>query len=817
MQSNRHSTKVMARSVGALIGSSALLFYGTGPHPVCWLTWLAPLPVLLAADRVEGSYAFAIAMASWLLGCLNLWDYFRHALQFSLLKTVIIIFIPSCVFGTAVVLYRLLMHRGANWQAVLAFPVVWVTYEYVISVVVSQRMFSNLGYTQMGCMLTMRLSSAISIWGLSFCLFLFSSATAALLSEYGDKLNLLKGLAVIGCVFITALAVHLLRRSQTSTSTNGPESQSYLQLFNRTVAMIPMRDGIRLYTEIYQPKEVGESLPFLLERTNYTLDSDATHYTPNLSDFRDMFADKYIFVFQEIRGRYSSEGHFEMFRPPRKPSIPNATDEATDAYDTVDWLLKNIPNNNGRVGLVGASYSGWLSTMALLEPHPALRAVSEQASPADQFLGDDFHRNGAFRLSYGFEYSVSLESSRKSFSFPSDKRDMYDWYLALGPLSSVNPLYVHYELPTWNNFVEHPNYDQFWIARSFHTYLSDKKLAVPLLNVAGWWDPENFYGPLKIYEDLLTRDTDHNDYLVVGPWNHVGWNKKLGTKLGPLDFGTDTGAFFRKNIDAPWFAHWLHDKGTLPQAHAIIFETGSNKWKSYEQWPPPTKTVPRNLYFRGDGQLSFEPPSETGSACDSYISDPPNPIPYRHRPIEETYATGSGWATWLLEDQRFVGGRRDVLTWATLPLAEDLTVTGDSVAHLFASTSGSDSDWVVKLIDAYPVGNPENPKLSGYELIISDDVFRGRFRESFERPKAIVPGEVTQYKIDLHTNDHLFLKGHRIMVQLQSTWFPLIDRNPQKFVPNIFLATPADYQKAVQKVYRSDRYPSSIDIPVAMP
>lgn len=817
MRSNRYPTKVIARSISALIGSAVLLFLGSGSHPACWLTWVAPLPVLLISDRVGCFSAFAIAIASWFVGSLNLWDHFHHVLEFSPVKTLIIIFIPACVFGTAVVIYRFLVRRGALWQAVLAVPAVWVLYEYLGSFAETQGVFANIGYTQMGCILTMRLASALSIWGLSYCLLLFPSAAAALLSQHGDKVRLLKGLVVVGCVFLAAIAAHLVWRFQTSASANSPESRYYRRIFDRTVVMIPMRDGIRLYTEIYKPKEAGEPVPFLIERTPYSLDSDATHYTPNLANFRDMFADKYIFVFQEIRGRYSSEGHFVMFRPPRDAAIPNSTDEATDAYDTIDWLIRHIPNNNGRVGLVGASYNGWLSTMALLDPHPALRAISEQASPADQFLGDDFHRNGAFRLSYGFEYPVALETSKKSLSFPADKRDMYSWYLALGPLSSINALYVHRRVPTWNNFIEHPNYDQFWKARSFHQYLSDKKLAIPLLNVAGWWDPENFYGPLRIYEDLLAHDADDKDYLVVGPWDHVGWNQILGTKLGPLDFGTDTGAFFRESIEAPWFAYWLHDKGTLPQAHATIFETGSNKWRSYDEWPPSPGTAQRKLYFRGHGELSFDPPSEGGDACDSYISDPAKPVPYRRRPIEETYATGSHWATWLLEDQSFVEGRPDTLTWATPPLTENLLLSGDTIARLFASTTGTDSDWVVKLIDAYPGNYSDNPKLSHFELIISDEVFRGRFRESFEKPEAIMPDQIAQYTINLHTNDHVFLKGHRMMVQVQSTWFPLIDRNPQKFVPNIFLAAPADYQKAVQKIYRSDQYPSSIEISVGRP
>ena len=580
--------------------------------------------------------------------------------------------------------------------------------------------------------------------------------------------------------------------------------------------MIPMRDGVRLHTELYTPKNAAGALPFLIERTPYGVMGSAAHYSRMLGNYTEMFPDQYIFAFQDIRGRYGSEGKFVMQRDPRDPSDPKAIDEATDTYDTVDWLVKNVPNNNGRAGLVGISYGGWLTAMALLDPHPALKAVSEQASPADMFLGDDFHHNGAFRLSYGFEYAALLETSKENFQFQFDKYDTYDWYLALGPLSNANARYFHGQLPTWNDFVNHPNYDEFWKKQAFHRYLANRKPTVPNLNVAGWWDQEDFYGPVKIYEDMEANDTDHKNYLVVGPWNHGGWARIHGNKLGVVDFGSDTSKYFRQRLQAPWFAYWLHDKGSLPVKEAVTFETGSNQWQSWDAWPPKKGVVQKKLYFHADGALSFDPPADQGQAFDSYISDPANPVPYRHRPIEETYSEGSRWYTWLLEDQRFVENRPDTLTWSTGLLDSDVTVSGDIVAHLFASTTGSDSDWIVKLIDVYPEKYEPRHDLGGYELMIADEVFRGRFHNSFEKPEALVPNRVTPFTIDLHTNDHAFLKDHRIMVEVQSTWFPIIDRNPQKFVPNIFQAAAGDYQKVTQRIYRSREYPSHVEIPVVV-
>ena len=582
------------------------------------------------------------------------------------------------------------------------------------------------------------------------------------------------------------------------------------QTLARSEAMIPARDGVRLNTSIFAPKNAGQ-LPFLLLRTPYGIeDWPNSAFTGYLKDLAE---EGYIFVFQDIRGRFKSEGQFVMSRPPRDSRDPKAIDESTDTYDTIEWLLKNVPNNNGRVGVLGISYGGWLTVMAMLDPHPAVKAISPQASPADMFLGDDFHHNGAFRLSYGFEYVAMMESSNVNTDFNFDRFDTYEWYLRLGPLSNANKNYFHGKLPTWNDFVAHPNYDQFWQKQAFAPYLN--KVTVPTLNVAGWWDQEDFYGAMKIYELLERHDSKSMNHLVVGPWNHGGWANGEGAKLGKIEFGTSASKYFRERIQAPWFAYYLKDKIKFDQPEVISFQTGANRWQSYDKWPPRTAAV-RNLYFRGDGKLSWDAPvSADPREFDSYISDPAHPVPYRQRPIEPTYyPAGSGWYTWLVEDQRFVHMRPDVLSWETEVLQEDTVVSGGIIADLFASTSGTDSDWIVKLIDVYPDDHNE-VKMRGYQLMVANDVLRGRFRDSFERPSPVVANQVSEYKVDIHNCDHRFLKGHRIMVQVQSTWFPVIDRNPQKFVPNIFEAQASDYQAATQRVFRSKQYPSHIKLPVA--
>ena len=611
-------------------------------------------------------------------------------------------------------------------------------------------------------------------------------------------------LAVVLFLFFSSAPLH----AQTAQPQDPPAG------FDKIEQMVPMRDGVKLHTIIYAPKSHREPLPILFNRTPYGIDNIYRAFLAG--SLKEEIEEGYIFAFQDIRGRFKSEGQFVMQRPLRESGNAKLTDEGTDAYDTIDWLVKNVPKNNRRVGMFGTSYPGWLVVMAVLEPHPALKAVSEEATPADMFLGDDFHHNGAFRLTYGFEYSFALESSKLTSNFKFDRYDTYQWYLRLGALSNADAKYFHGKLPTWNNFVSHPNYDQFWQQQALVNQL--KKVTVPIMHVAGWWDQEDFYGPVKAYEVLEKTDPNHVNYLVAGPWNHGGWNRATGDKLGNIDFGSPASQYFRANILRPWFAYYLKDKGKLEQPEALTFETGSNRWTSFEAWPPRANVTQRSLYFHANGRLSYDAPSTAQPQFDSYVSDPAHPVPYRPRPVEPTYNPGdqggSRWSTWLLEDQRFVENRPDVLTWETEPLTQDTAIAGDIVAHLFASTSGTDSDWVVKLIDVYPESYPKDPKMGGYELMIADEILRGRFRRSFTKPEPIPANQVIEYAIDLHTNDHAFLKDHRIMVQVQSTWFPLYDRNPQKFVPNIFLARDSDYVAATQRIFRSSRYPSHVTIPI---
>jgi putative CocE/NonD family hydrolase len=582
-------------------------------------------------------------------------------------------------------------------------------------------------------------------------------------------------------------------------------------------AMIPMRDGVKLETVVFVPKDARAPLPILLQRTPYGVPKDdLTLLSPNLAALR---ADGYIFAFQNLRGRFRSEGTFVMLRPPRDRADPKAVDESSDAYDTVDWLVHHVPGSSGRAGMWGTSYPGWTTQMALLDPHPALACASERASPSDMFVNDDFHHNGAFRLSYGFEYAAMLETSKDANTdFAFGAADTFDWYLRLGALSHADERYFHGKVPSWEDFVEHPNRDAFWEKRALGTYL-DHPIPVPNLHVAGWWDQEDFVGPIDIYSRVERFDTTHVNDLVVGPWNHGGWGRD-GSHLGPIEFGADRSAEFREGAQRRWFAHWLHGAPALDQPEAQVFETGSNRWRSFDSWPPRSGTTSRKLFLRAGAKLSFEAPTDGEDAFDAYVSDPANPVPYRKRPIGPTYQPPEEWPTWLVQDQRFVDHRPDVLAWSTDVLDHDVVIAGDIVADLFASTTGSDADWVVKLIDVLPDGaRPEAsdggaPDLRGYELMIADEVLRARFRKSFASPEPVPPGTVVEYTLDLHTNAHAFQKGHRIMVQVQSTWFPLIDRNPQKYVENIFRARDEDFTPATQRVFRSASAPSSVVLPV---
>jgi uncharacterized protein len=420
-----------------------------------------------------------------------------------------------------------------------------------------------------------------------------------------------------------------------------------------------------------------------------------------------------------------------------------------------------------------------------------------------------------------------MESGKDVQQFSFDRYDTFDWYLNLGSLKNANDKYLHGKIPTWNDYVAHPDYDEFWKKQTMIPHLTSVK--VPTLNVAGWWDQEDFYGPVAIYEALEKHDTEGINYLVVGPWRHGGWSGGTGDSLGAIPFGSNTAEYFREKIQAPFFAYYLKNKGAKDFAQAITFEAGANEWRRWEQWPPTKSTESRALYFGSSETLTLAPapggdtqpggrdlPGAGASpGFDEYVSDPAHPVPYRQRPIQATYFPGgSKWSTWLVEDQRFVDDRADVLSWETAPLTSDVTIAGDIVAHLFASTTGSDADWIVKLIDVYPESNPQNWSLAGYQLMVSNEVFRGRYRTSFEKPQPIEPNKVLEYTWSLHTQNYTFKAGHRIMVQVQSTWFPIIDRNPQTFVPNIFEAQEGDFKAATHRVYRTPQYPSRVDVPV---
>ena len=580
-------------------------------------------------------------------------------------------------------------------------------------------------------------------------------------------------------------------------------------LYKKTTAMIPMRDGVKLHTTIYTPVKEWSDLPFIIQRTPYgTQEADTLDLSHN-SYCSAMAQDGYIFVYQDIRGKFASEGQMEMNKPMYHQQDPKAVDESTDCFDTVDWLVKNIKGNNGRAGIRGISYDGWLALVAAVDPHPALKAASEQATPADMFLGDDFHHNGAFRLSYGFEYSYLFEHEKESSSYPFPQFDLFDWYVQVGSLKNINEKYVHHELPTWNDFTQHPNYDSFWQKRSALNYV--KYPQIPMLHVGGYFDQEDMNGPQIMYAHMEKKDSFNRNYIILGPWNHGQWAGPKADSLGRIAFGQYTAAWFHQK-EKEWFDHWLKGVDNKNFEEANCFQTGSNQWKSYSAWPPREATI-KKLYANANNKCSFTKPTQSIGSI-TYTSDPAKPIPYRTQPIEATYGFGSRWYTWQVEDQRFVYTRPDVVSFTSDTLTDDIVVTGKIIAHLFASTTGTDADWVVKLIDVYPNFDPINKRMSGYQLPIAMEVFRGRFRNGFVKPAPLTPNKPEEFVIDLHQVNHRFGKGHRLMIQVQSSWFPLIDRNPQKYVPNIFEAKESDFIKAQHTIYFSSGNSTYIELPI---
>jgi len=596
-----------------------------------------------------------------------------------------------------------------------------------------------------------------------------------------------------------------------------PHGRAQSAAFRYQKVMVPVRDGVRLETVIMAPSNQTGPLPILFRRSPYGVPSSAAGMSSE--SLRALVKDGYIFVVQNLRGRFGSEGTFELSSKADLEN-PKATSETTDAYDSIEWLVRNVALNSGKVGIFGVSYDGLTSAMTLLRPHPALKAISEQASPADQWMNDDDHRYGALRESYAFEYAV-LEQADKNANtnFTFETYDTYQWYLDLGPLSNINAKYLHGKIPYWNSIVEHPDYDAFWKAEAWVNQI--KGAFVPNLNVAGFWDQEDPWGPWEIYRRSEQSDPNRYNFIVAGPWFHGQWHQPKADSIGLIPFGGhDTATEFRERIEAPWFRYWLHGAGEKFPWKASTFQTGSNTWRTYAAWPPASTAT--NLYLRADGSLSFDAPS-SGDAFVQYVSDPAHPVPYRQRPISPTYPAGD-WRRWEVADQRFVDGRPDVATWVSAPLTADLTVTGELAAHLTASTSGTDSDFVVKLIDVYPENAQPNgwnagagpapgeyaQSLNGYQLPIAMEVRRGRYNTNYEHPQPLVANAPTAFAIPLRSHDHVFLKGHKIMVQVQSTWFPLIDRNPQQFVASIYEAKAEDFVSATQRIYAS----SYVTLPV---
>jgi uncharacterized protein len=579
--------------------------------------------------------------------------------------------------------------------------------------------------------------------------------------------------------------------------------------YQRSEAMIPMRDGIKLHAVILKPADITTPLPFLMQRTPYGCDD--TTRASFFASRPQLARDGYIYVCEDIRGRFKSEGQFVMMRPLADHSDPKAIDESTDTYDTVTWLLKNVTGNNGRVGVVGTSYPGFLAMMAGIDPNPAVKAISPQAPMIDVWIGDDFFHNGAFRQSYGYDYVKMMESSKEIGKVTYDKdEDGYDFFLKRGSFQEDVKKSGSKDLPTWKLFLEHPAYDSVWSSRAVEDHLN--KVAVPTLTVGGYYDQEDMYGPQEEYDKLEPHDVDHDNFLVLGPWRHGYWSSD-SRQLGNVDYGEPIGKEFRTRIEAKFFGHYLKDEPGFDLVDTASFQTGSNTWKYYKHFPP-VESEPTSLYLLGDGLLGWN--SSTNDVKTSYVSDPSNPVPYRHRPIQPTYGPGSEWYNWLTEDQRFVTGRKDVAVFRLPVLKKDLTVTGDVTADIYASTSGTDNDMVVKLIDQYPDSDPD-PKMRGYQLMTNGEIFRGRYLSGYDHPEPLRAGSIHEYRFSLHDIDHVFKAGHTLIVEIQSTWFPLYDRNPQTFVPNIMTAKPDDYKPATITIYSDPDHQSNILLPLMNP
>lgn len=587
--------------------------------------------------------------------------------------------------------------------------------------------------------------------------------------------------------------------------------------YDKREVMIPMRDGTKLYTVIVVPKGATHA-PMLLTRTPYDAANrakrmDSPHMRDILPQGDEVFVDAgYIRVFQDIRGKHGSEGDYVMTRPLRGPLNSTKVDHATDAWDTIDWLVKHVPESNGKVGMLGSSYEGFTVVMALTNPHPALKVAAPQSPMIDGWMGDDWLNYGAFRqVNFGY-FTGQLAKRGKGPAIPSVGYDDYATFLRAGSAGDYAKANGLEQLPWWHKLVEHPAYDAFWQEQALDARMAKTPLKVPTMWLQGLWDQEDMWGAVHSYAAMEPRDTTNTlNYLVMGPWRHSQVNYD-GTQLGALKFDGDTALQFRRDVLKPFFDQYLVDGATTADTPPVlIYNTGANHWDRLQQWPR-TAVQNKPLYLRAGGRLSFDAPQPDEATHEAYVSDPAKPVPFVPRPVH--FGDRDMWTSWLVKDQRFVDGRPDVLTFVSEPLTEPLRIGGAPQVNLQAATSGTDSDWVVKLIDVYPDQMPSIPEMGGYELAVSMAIFRGRYRESFSEPKAIAANDVLDYRFGLPTANHVFQPGHRVMVQVQSTLFPLYDRNPQTFVPNIYLAKPGDYQKATQQVWHSPQQASSVVLPV---
>ena len=601
---------------------------------------------------------------------------------------------------------------------------------------------------------------------------------------------------------------------------NSVEEYDVRAYYDKSEVMIAMRDGVKLFTAIYSPKDRSKDYPILFYRTPYSIEPYGEEHRPaeKLAPALEMLEEGYIFVLQDIRGTYKSEGEFEVIRAIREDrKDPLAIDESTDNYDSIEWLINNVEGHNGRVGQWGISYSGWTTLQGMIEPHPALKASSPQASPSDMFIGDDWHHNGAFRLTYAFAWMNHTAQERDTPTakgpepFDYGTSWGYEFFLNAGPTSELNQKYFKGQVPAWEDFINHPNYDEFWQRRNALQYLGNIKH--PVLNVAGWFDAEDFYGPISIYQEIEKRNPDNQSTFVSGPWRHGGWVRDDGSCLGDIQFGAKTSEYYQKHIVSPFFRYHLKGEGEWNPKEAIVFETGGNRWHRFDQWPPANNKT-KNLYFQADGKLSFDRPKAQKSAADDYISDPNKPVPF-------TSDFTAGWPghTWMIEDQRSTSARTDVLVYQTEVLEEDITIAGPILVNLFASTSGTDADFFVKLVDVFPGDTPDpdpNPtgaRMGGYQMLVGVETMRAKYRDDYSNPEPMTPNEVTPISFNIWDKFHTFKRGHRIMVQVHSSWFPAYDRNPQQFM-DIYHATKNDYNKATQKIYRSAKTPSHLVLPI---